>query len=159
MSRSLGSPRDILEAPPPSLCLSKAAIPTTIFTITIIPGETPRVTQSQPRPGCYTYHRTYHPHHPSRNPIEPPSLSPGHTATPTTDSFVLKLIMGGLGYWVIFWGNFFKNFQAKNMPRNNQFSVFLPRKGKKLPQIKICPISLKIYPRTQHLPSHRVLLC
>ena len=33
---------------------------------------------------------------------------------------------------------------GKNMSRNNQFSVFLPRKSKIWPKIKICPISLKI---------------
>ena len=32
------------------------------------------------------------------------------------------------------------------MPRNNQLSVFLHRKSKILPKIKICPISFKIYP-------------
>ena len=45
---------------------------------------------------------------------------------------------------------------GKNMPRNNKFSVFLPRKSKILPKIKICPIALKIYPKTQNFPSHRV---
>ena len=45
---------------------------------------------------------------------------------------------------------------GKNMPGKNKFSGFLPRKSKILPKIKSCPISLKIYPKTQNLPSHRV---
>ena len=87
--------------------------------------------------------------------------------------------MGGLGDWAnfVFWVNFSKIFKhrvqgfyhqvhwlkkpmlayGKNKPRNNQFyGFFLSRKSKILPKIKICPISLKIYPKTQNLPSHRV---
>ena len=46
---------------------------------------------------------------------------------------------------------------GKNIPRNNQFSGdFFAQKNKILPKIKICPISLEMYPKTQNLPSHRV---
>ena len=41
------------------------------------------------------------------------------------------------------------------MPRNNFFFVFLPRKSKILSRIKMCPISLKFYDKTQNLPSRR----
>ena len=45
---------------------------------------------------------------------------------------------------------------GKNMPKNNQFSVFLPRKSKILPRKIICPFFWNIYPEKQNLPSHLV---
>ena len=45
---------------------------------------------------------------------------------------------------------------GKNMPRNNQFSVFLPRKNIILPRKTICPNFWKIYSKNTNLPSHRV---
>ena len=91
------------------------------------------------------------------------------------------VLLGGLGDWANFvlGGKlFFKNFSSieyrvfitkctdfknqcwpmvKIFPEIIIFLGFLlPRKSKILPKIKICPISLKIYPKTQNLPSHRV---
>ena len=45
---------------------------------------------------------------------------------------------------------------GKRLPRNNQFSVFCPKKIKYYPENKICPNFWKIYPKKQNLPSHLV---
>ena len=45
---------------------------------------------------------------------------------------------------------------GKHMPRNNQFSVFSPRKNIIFPRKIICPNFWKIYPKKQNLPSHLV---
>ena len=87
-----------------------------------------------------------------------------------------KTKLAGLGDWVnfVFWVIFSKIFNlqiisgqvhwlkkpmlayGKNMPRNNQFSGFLPRKNYILPRKKICPNFWKIYKKNKNSPSHLV---
>ena len=45
---------------------------------------------------------------------------------------------------------------AKVCPEIINFLVFWPRENEIFPSKKICPISLKIYPKNENLPSHRV---
>ena len=83
--------------------------------------------------------------------------------------------MAGLGDWgnFVFWVTFSNIFKhqvqgicgqvhwlkkpmldyGKNMPRNNQFSVFLSEKNKILPRKKNLPTFLKNLPKKQNLPS------